>query len=169
MTSTTTQEATTWREGRRLRAWALCQQGWKVGKIAEALGVTHGAVSQWLARARQGGEAALHDRKRPGRVPRLTPAERARAPALLARGAEAWGFRGDRWTRARVAEVLRREFGVTYHPAHVSRLLAGWGWSLQKPQRQAIQRDEAAIREWRETRFPALEKRGPSKAAPRCL
>jgi transposase len=168
MTSEPTKEPTTWREGRRLRAWTLFQQGWKVGRIAEALGVTHGAVSQWLARARQGGEAALHDRKRPGRVPRLTPGQQAKAPELLARGAAAWGFRGDRWTRARVAEVLRRAFGVKYHPAHVSRLLAGWGWSLQKPQRQAVQRDEAAIREWREARFPAIEKRGRAKAAPSC-
>jgi transposase len=166
MTSETTKEPTTWREGRRLRAWALFEQGWKVGKIAAALGVTHGAVSQWLARARAGGATSLRDRKRPGRVPRLTPDQQAQAPALLARGAEAWGFHGDRWTRARVAEVLRREFGVRYHPAHISRLLAGWGWSLQKPQRQAIQRDEAAIREWREERFPALEKRGRAKAAP---
>lgn len=168
MTTETTKEPTTWREGRRLRAWTLFQQGWKVSKIAQALGVTHGAVSQWLARARQGGEVALHDRPRPGRVPRLTPDQQAKAPELLARGAVAWGFSGDRWTRERVAEVLHREFGVRYHPAHISRLLAGWGWSLQKPQRQAIQRDEAAIREWREQRFPAIEKRGHSTAASWC-
>lgn len=168
MTTETTKEPTTWREGRRLRAWTLFQQGWKVSKIAAALGVTHGAVSQWLARARQGGEVALRDRPRPGRVPRLTPDQQAKAPELLARGAAAWGFRGDRWTRERVAEVLHREFGVRYHPAHISRLLAGWGWSLQKPQRQAIQRDEAAIREWREQRFPAIEKRGHATAASWC-
>jgi transposase len=165
MTSESAKEPTTWREGRRFRAWALCQQGWKVGQIAAALGVTHGAVSQWLARARQEGEAALHDRPRPGRMPRLTAEQQAKVPALLARGAEAWGFRGDRWTRERVAAVLRREFGVQYHPAHISRLLARWGFSLQKPQRQASQRDAAAIREWREQRFPAIEKRGCAKAA----
>jgi transposase len=168
MTRAKTSEPNSWREGRRLRAWALYQQGWPVGKIAAALGVTHGAVSQWLTRARQEGEAALRDRKRPGRVPRLTPEQQAQAPTLLARGAEAWGFKGERWTRARVAEVLRREFGVQYHPAHVSRLLAGWGWSLQKPQRQAVQRDEAAIQQWREQQFPALEKRGPATAASWC-
>lgn len=167
MTSKTTKEPTTWREGRRLRAWTLFQAGWKVGQIAAALGVTHGAVSQWLARARQGGEAALHDRKRPGRAPRLTPEQQAKAPALLAQGAEAWGFHGDRWTRERVAEMLRRQFGVRYHPAHVSRLLAGWGFSLQRPQRRAIQRDEAAIRQWRQERFPALEKGGAGRPPPR--
>lgn len=169
MMSEPTKEPTTWREGRRFRAWALHQQGWPVGKIAAALGVTHGAVSQWLTRARKEGEAALHDRPRPGRVSRLTPEQQAKVPALLGRGAQAWGFRGDRWTRERVGEVLRREFGVAYHPAHISRLLAGWGWSLQKPQRQAVQRDEAAIKEWREQRLPEIEKRGRKRTAPSCL
>jgi transposase len=166
MTSETTKKPLSWQEGRRLRAWALFQQGWKVGKIAAALGVTHGAVSQWIARAHKEGEASLHDRPRPGRVPRLTSDQQAKVPELLARGAEAWGFRGDRWTRERVADVIRRQFGVHYHPAHISRLLAGWGFSLQKPQRQAVQRDEAAIRAWREARFPEVEKRGHSKVAP---
>jgi transposase len=168
MTREMTQKPRSWQEGRRLRAWELFQQGWKVGRIAEALGVTHGAVSQWLTRARTHGEASLYDRPRPGRLPRLTPQQQAMVPALLAQGAPAWGFRGDRWTRERVADLLRREFGVTYHPAHISRLLAGWGFSLQKPQRQAVQRDEEAIREWREQRFPAIEKRGRAKAAPSC-
>jgi transposase len=168
MTSETRKEPITWREGRRLRAWALFQQGWKVGQIAPALGVTHGAVSQWLTRARKEGQASLHDRPHPGRVPRLTPDQPARVPALLSRGAEAWGFPGERWTRERVADVIRRQFGVTYHPAHISRLLARWGWTLQKPQRQASQRDETAIQQWREERFPAIEKRGRAKAARSC-
>jgi transposase len=166
MTSETTRKPSSWQEGRRLRAWELFQQGWKVGQIAAALGVTHGAVSQWLKRARQHGEASLYDRPRPGRAPRLTPEQQARVPALLARGAEAWGFRGERWTRERVADLLRREFGVTYHPAHISRLMAGWGFSVQKPQRQAVQRDEEAIRNWREQRFPEVEKRGLARVAP---
>jgi transposase len=169
MSSDTKKQPTTWREGRRLRAWELFQLGWKVSQIAIALGVTHGAVSQWITRARKEGEASLHDRKRPGRAPRLTPEQQATVPGLLARGAEAWGFRGDRWTRARVADVIRREFGVLYDPSHISRLLARWGLSVQKPQRQAIQRDEAAIQEWRDQHFPAVEKRGLSTATPSSL
>src|SRR5438093_1453993 len=99
MNSAPTKQPNSWHEWRRLRAWELARQGWKVGQIAAALGVTHGAVSQWLTRARQDGEASLHDRPRPGRVPRLTPEQQAKVPAFLARGAPAWGFRGDRWTR----------------------------------------------------------------------
>jgi transposase len=158
-------EPTNWREGRRLRAWELSQQGWRPQRIAEALGVTPGAVSQWLKRAREGGASALRERKPPGKAARLTPAQQAQAPELLRRGAPAFGFAGERWTQKRVRAVLQREFGVTYHPSHISRLLARWGWSRQRPARRARQRDEAAIQTFREATFPALEKRGRATGA----
>ena len=154
-------QARDWREGRRLRAWELHQQGWKQHQIAAALGVSQGAVSQWLRRATEGGGVeALRRRKAPGATPRLTAEQRARLPELLVGGAEAYGFRGEVWTCARVAEVIRKEFGVSYHPAHVSRLLKKLRLSLQKPARRADQRDEEAIRHWREVRWPELQK-GP--------
>jgi transposase len=156
-----------WREGRRLRAWALHQQGWTGRAIARALGVTPGAVSQWLTRARRGGgPAALRHRPPPGPQPKLTAAQRAAVPELLARGAEAYGFRGQVWTTARIATVLARTFGVRYHPAHVSRLVRALGWSVQRPIRRASQRDEAAIARWHAERWPALAKPRPPKAAP---
>jgi transposase len=164
MSRSTTGEAATWREGRRQRAWELFQMGWRQRPIATALGVSEGAVSQWLAQVRRDGPAALKQRPRPGRPPCLSPAQQAQVPALLGRGATAFGFRGDRWTCPRVAEVIRREFGVRYHPDHVSRLLDRWGFSRQKPIRRARQRDEAAIQEWREQRYPALVKRGHASA-----
>src|SRR5215207_7584613 len=101
-----------WREGRRLRAWELKQKGWSQQAIAEALGVTAGAVSQWMRCVREGGIAALKGRPRPGAVPKLTAEQRAKLPELLADGAEAFGFRGDVWTAKRVTTVIRREFGV---------------------------------------------------------
>ena len=79
-------------------------------------------------------------------------------PELLERGAEAHGFRGELWTCERVATVIRKEFGVGYHPAHVSRLLKALRQSLQKPQRRANQRDEEAIERWKEERWPSLKK-----------
>jgi DNA-directed RNA polymerase specialized sigma24 family protein len=59
-----------WREGRRRRAWELKEQGWKQQDIAAALGVTPGAVSQWLSRARQGGVEALRRHPAAGPTPR---------------------------------------------------------------------------------------------------
>jgi transposase len=147
-----------WKEARRLQAWHLKQQGWPQRQIAEALGVSAGAVSQWMTRARQGGAAALRARPSPGAPRRLTPEQLARLPALLERGPEAYGFRGHMWTRKRVAEVMRRELGVVYHHTHVGRLLKAIRWSPQKPARRARQCDEAAITHWRDETWPALKR-----------
>lgn len=151
-----------WREGRRLRAWELKQQGWKQCDIATALGVSEGAVSQWMRLAQDGGVEALRHKLGSGAKARLTDEQRTLIPALLAKGAESYGFRGDLWTTKRVAVVIQRHFGVHYHPAHVSRLLISIGWSPQKPLQRATQRNETAIKAWREERWPALKK-GPRK------
>lgn len=155
-----------WKEGRRLRALELYEQGWKPIRIAEALGVTRGAVSQWLTRARTGGRAALRHRSPPGASPRLTAEHRAAIPTLLARGAEAHGFIGQVWTTGRVATVIKRSFGVSYHPAHISRLLRQIGWTRQKPVRRASQRDERKVTAWRDEDWPALQAKPRTKAAP---
>src|SRR3954447_24028419 len=120
---TTRRHPTDWREGRRLRAWELYLQGWKQKDIAAALGVSPGAVSQWIARGQTGGVDSLRHRSPPGPPTRLTPRQWEQLPILLARGAPAFGFRGEVWTTARVVAVIKREFNVAYHPAHVSRLL----------------------------------------------
>jgi transposase len=158
MDNSPSREATDWREGRRLRAWELKKEGWSQQQIADALGVSKGAVSQWMKRARQGGVEALKRQIAPGATPRLSEKQRHKLPELLARGAEAHGFRGDVWTCSRVATVIRKEFGVSYHPSHVSRLLKALGQSLQKPKRRANQRDEQAIEHWKEQRWPSLKK-----------
>ena len=155
-----------WREGRRFRAWELKQQGWPQRLIAAALGVTPGAVSQWMTRVREGGVDGLRRRIAPGRQPKLTAEQLAQLPALLAQGAEAWGFQGEVWTTRRIAAVIEQAFGVRYHPAHVSRLLRAIGWRPQKPVVRATQRDEAAIAAWYATRWPAL-KRGRNVLARR--
>jgi transposase len=102
----------------------------------------------------------------PGPTPKLTAAKVAQLPALLERGAEAYGFRGQVWTCKRVAEVIRRTFGVTYHPAHVSRLLHRLRQSVQRPRSRAVQRDDAAIAAWWREQWPALEKKRPTKGVP---
>jgi transposase len=130
-------EATDWREGRRFRASELKQQGWSQQRIAEALCVSKGAVSQWMKRARDGGGVEALKRQPATGALRLSEEQRAKVPELLACGAEAHGFRGEVWTCERVAVVIRRGFGVSYHPAHVSRLLKALRQSLQKPQRRA--------------------------------
>jgi len=163
------QKAKNWKEGRRLRAWELFQQGWEQCRIAQALGVTKGAISQWVKRARNHGTAALLHRKPTGAPCKLTAEQLAQLPQLLERGPQAWGFLGEVWTQPRIAEVVRREFGVSYHPSQFGRILKGFRWSRQKPMRRARQRDEGAIKRWKEERWPLLKKKPSKKSAPSSL
>ena len=64
-------------------------------------------------------------------------------------------YRTDLWTLKRIAEVIRRHFGTTYHPNHVWRLLVGMNWSCQKPERRALQRNEEAVERWKRSRWPS--------------
>jgi transposase len=151
-------EPTDYREGRRRRAWELKQQGWTQKAIAAALGVTEGAVSQWMKHGTEGGEDALARQPPPGAPPRLTDAQRKHLPELLAKGAQAYGFLGDVWTQRRVQQVIAQTFGVTYHRDYVGVLLKAIGWSVQKPIERATQRDEAAIERWKTEEWPAIKK-----------
>jgi len=116
-----------WREARRYRAWKLKQQGWKQKDIAQALGVSEGAVSQWLTRGHAGGEKALAAHPPSGVPPRLTREQVQHLPELLEQGAEHDGFRGQGWTSRRVAEVIAQEYGVRYHPDQASGSISNTG------------------------------------------
>src|SRR5215212_247491 len=155
MSTSPSKQPGSWSAGRRQRAWELHQQGWKQRQIAAALGVSPGAVSQWLKRATLHGPAALQAHPPPGRPPLLSAAQRAQLVALLSQGAEALGFRGAIWTRRRVAQVIREHFGISYHPTHVGRLLRQLDWTVQTPIARATQRDDASVADWYDCRWPA--------------
>jgi transposase len=152
-----------WLEGRRLRAWELYQAGWKQKAISVALGVSKGAVSQWMKRGREGGKAALLKRKAPGAASKLSAEQLAMLPEVLARGAVTYGFRGNVWTHPRIVKIIQREMGVKYHPNHIPRLLKKINWTRQKPRRQASQRNEEAIRHWCSVEWPRLYKNAVRK------
>jgi len=137
----------------------LKQQGWFRCDIADALGVSPTSISRWFARARDGGPQALRAHPSPGPPPKLCAAQKRLIPEFLWHGAEAYGFRGEVWTCARVAQVVEEEFGVRYHQDHVGRLLKELHWTPQVPIRRAIQRDEQAIQCWRDEVWPALLRR----------
>ena len=145
-----------WREWRRMRAVQLKQQGWFQRAIADALGVSEVSVSHWLARVRDGGEQALRTRLAAGHPPKLTAEQKSQIPGFLWHGPEAYGFRGQVWTCARIARVITEEFGVSYHKDHVSRLLRELHWTPQVPITRALQRDEQAIQRWRDQVWPEL-------------
>jgi transposase len=136
-------------EARRLAAAELFEQQVPQAEIARRLGVTPTAVCKWHQRWLADGVDGLRVKGQPGYPPLLDEEQRTELVEILNAGPETSGFDGG-WTIARVAIVIRRRFGVVYrYPSAVWTLLHQLGFSVQKPARRAVERDEQAIAEWR--------------------
>jgi len=152
-------------EERRLEAARLLREGkLSPAEIARQLGASPAAVSQWKRQLEAKGRASLRRRHPAGRPPKLSAKQRRRLGRLLDRGAVAAGFESHRWTRARVRQLIAREFGVSYNPCSLSHLLRRAGFSVQRPQPQAAERDEELIRAWLEKDWPRIKKVAAARA-----
>lgn len=116
------------REALRLRAWELKQSGWKQKDIAETLGVSQTAVSNWIRRVRQNGPQSLRTRHSPGAPPRLNSEQQASLLNLLELGPSTHGFTRNTWTYTLIATFILQQFGVAYHQSHIPKLLAKLNW-----------------------------------------
>jgi len=145
-------------ESRRRRAMALVRQGLSLNATARRIGCAAVSVMRWWHAYRQGGFKALKVKRAPGRPPRLSLRQRQALLKQLLRGPGAHGYRTELWTTQRIAEVIEQRFGVRYHRDHVGRLLAQCGWSCQKPERRARERDETAIARWKRGGWPRVKK-----------
>lgn len=145
-------------EHRRMRALALLKEGLPPVEVAQRVGADRRSVRRWKATARTEGVAGLRARPASGRPPKLRAKQRSKLEALLLKGAQAAGYHTDLWTCPRVAEVIERRFGVSYHVDHMGRLLHDLGWSAQKPARRALERDEPAIQRWVREDWPRVKK-----------
>lgn len=152
-------------EARRLQAAEMFARGDTQGAVARALNVTSAATNHWYQAWQAKGRRGLKAAGGAGRRPRLGPTDLAKLEQALRAGPAAQGFPTAVWTLPRVATVIERLTGVVHHPGHVWRVLRGLGWSLQRPGRRARERDEAAIAEWKTTRWPRLKKT-PRATAP---
>lgn len=152
-------------EARRRRALRLYAECGSYNRVGEMLGCSPSSVRRWCIAHERGGDEALKVRLSPGRPRRLSAAQCRTLTALLLRGARARGYATELWTTRRIAELIAKRFHVRYHPDHIGRLLHCLGWSVQKPVRRAVQRDEAAIKRWREVEAPRIKKK-PAGWAP---
>lgn len=146
-------------ERRRVRAIRLLLQGLQPVEVARRVGVDRRSVRRWNRLYRETGEAGLRAKPAPGRPLKLDARARQRLEQVLLKGAQMAGFPTDLWTCPRVAQVIRDRFGVTYHVDHVGRLLRDLGWSPQKPERRAVERDEAEIQRWIKHEWPRVKKK----------
>ena len=146
-------------ERRRLQAMMLLEQGYCQSEVARRVGVTPGAVSQWVKAYRRDGPDALKAKVHLGPKPKLSKPQMQRLEKLLLKGATHHGFATELWTLARIVELIRNHFGVTYDPSGVWHLLRRMGWTCQKPERRARERNEQAIVAWRKENWPRIKKR----------
>ncbi len=145
-------------EARRRRALRWLDQDLSAAEVARRLGCAPSSVGRWRAAVERDGEAGFTVHASPGRPRKLTARQQQRLLRVLTAGPRAAGYRSDLWTAARVAEVIEARFHVRYHPAHVGRLLHQWGRTPQKPERRALNRDEAAITEWKRRAWARVNK-----------
>ena len=151
-------------ERRRRKGMRLLGEGKSQAEVARRCGVSRTTAMRW-ERARGKGKQAWK-RRRLGRPRKVTAPHLRALGTALEKGAQAHGFLNDLWTLPRVARVLEGISGVRCHPAHVWKLLGRMGWSCQKPEGRAAERDEKAIARWKRYTWPALKKKPAAKAGP---
>lgn len=144
---------------RRYRAVQLLEEGHGVTEVAQIVDVDRRSVRRWKSLSGRKGLEALEPRVIPGRPGRLNARQRERLKVVLLRGAKDAGFHSDLWTCPRVAEVIRVRFGISYHPDHIGRLLHAMGFTPQRPQRKAVERNEEAIQGWIHEQWPRIKKK----------
>lgn len=148
---------------RRAEGVVLLQSG-KMSQvqIAQHLGVSEATISKWKKILEESGPDALQAWKASGRPPNLSTVQKDQLVEKLKQGALATGFPTEQWTQARVKKVIEQEFGVHYHRDYISRLLKGLGWSVQKLDTRAIERDEEMIQAWLKQDWPRIKKSAAS-------
>ena len=141
-----------------MRAAALLDQGWSQAEVAEKLGVSSTAVWKWVQMLDRNGRAGLKAKPHSGRTPKLTDRQLERLDRLLSRGPTKLGYKTELWTLGRVAAVIQKHFGVQYDDSGVWHVMKRMGWSCQKPERRARDRDEDAVVQWRRKDWPGIKK-----------
>jgi len=154
------------RQARRDRAAELFAQGRSQAEVARQLDVSRQSASRWQTRWQAEGATALRSRGPTGRRPKVPDSELGAIERALLQGALAHGFATDVWTLDRIAVVVQGLTGVALSNPSVWRLLRDrLGWTVQRPARQAKERDEQAVQHWVAKEWPRI-KRGPAPNRP---
>jgi len=154
-----------YRVARRIHAVLLNHEGYTSGQIAAMLKMPRSCVSEWLKHYEQYGYEGLLEGHRSGRPALLTAANRRVLDDIVDSGPVAYGYLSGVWTSPMIAQVIQEQFGVTYHPGHVCRLLHEMGFSVQRPKRKLIRADAQARDRWRRYAYPSLKKK-PNPSTP---
>lgn len=150
-------------EQRRRRAIQLLNEGKGPSEVARAVKSSTSSVRRWRDAYRANGWEGLRSRPVPGRPSKLSWSQKEQLQLVLERGPAGAGYSTDLWTLKRVAQVIQRRFGVDYDPSSVWHILGKLGWSCQKPERRARERNEEDIQRWRQEEWPRIKKRSAAR------
>jgi len=147
-----------YRVARRIHAVCLNHDGRTSGEIADLLRAARSRVSEWLRNYELYGYDGLLEGYRPGRPPDLTDKEKSALCDIIDGGPVAYGFLSGVWTSPMIARVIEEEFGVSYHPGHIRKLLHRLGFSVQRPRRKLLRADPEKRDRWHRRTYPAIKK-----------
>jgi transposase len=146
-------------EQRRRKAARMFDRGCPVPEVVQRLGVARQVGYRWQEAWRAGGLKALASKGPAGPKARLGPEQTQELVQALLEGPAAHGYKTQLWTLPRVTGLIEELTGIRYHPGHVWRVLGSLGFSCQRPERRALERNERDIRRWKRVEWPALKKR----------
>lgn len=156
-------------EERRLEGGRLLKEGkLSQAEISRQLGVSRATVSEWAKIVKSKGIRGLRKRKAVGQS-KLSKRQKEQLKRMVDRGALASGFPTDRWTLARVRQLIQREFGVSYHPNYLNRLLRQLGFSPQRPLPQAVEQEQELVEAWVQRDWPRIKKVAAARRRHRIL
>jgi len=147
------------KETRRRLAVQRVYEGWSQQDVADFLGVHPVTVNKWVRAYRAAGDDGLASTPHPGRTPFLTPAQETQVIGWLTHKPTDFGFATDLWTARRVAELIRKKFGIEFHPNYLREWLTKRGYSPQKPTKPAKERKPQAIEQWVSKDWPRIQKK----------
>jgi transposase len=144
---------------RRVRAGRMLLAGKTPAQAAHAVGVARQTAYTWKAVLDEGGIDALREMPTRGRPARLDEQQLQSLARMLVGKPTDHGFGTELWSLKRVGVLIERQFGVKFGQTQIWRILGGLGFSVQKPERRAIERDEDAVQTWKRRTWPGLKKK----------
>ena len=148
---------------KRLKAGRLLLAGQGCAEVAKAVGVARQTVYTWKGLLAEGGIDALRAVPERGRPAQLDEQQLAAIRVALLRSPTEHGFGTELWTLKRVGVLIERLYGVKFGQTQIWRILGALGFSVQKPERRALERDEDAVQTWKRKTWPALKKKPGAK------
>lgn len=149
---------------KRVKAGRLLLAGKGCAEVALAVGVARQTVYTWKRLLDEGGIDVLRAVPERGRPAQLDDAQLAAVRAAILQSPTEHGFGTELWTLKRVGTVIERLHGVRFGQTNVWRILGSLGFSPQKPEKRAIERNEDAVRSWKRSTWPSLKKKPSEKA-----